>query len=134
MLSMHTHKKHAEWLQNIFILFLLFSIGCGTAHSVQRANSKGVTLQQKLSPRVSAWIERVEAQHDTTSNIDVVLSLNDTTGIRAVIPKIVIANAAVATLSATSSDIRTLCSLKQILYIEISKQFFPKKDFSPQRH
>jgi hypothetical protein len=76
--------------------------------------------RQKISPR----LQNVLLDSGSTEKLyRVVIRLSDSTGVSQVAPSISIAGNSVATGILTAAEIRKLCILQQILFIDLSKQY-----------
>ncbi len=53
----------------------------------------------------------------------IVIRLNDSAGVAEAVPSLTVANNAAATGSVTAAEIRKLCILRQVIYIDLPKQF-----------
>ncbi len=76
--------------------------------------------RQKISPRLLNELSDAGVKE---KQYRVVISFSDSTGIRNVVPSITIASNAVATGFLTADEIRKLCVLQHIQYIDLPKRF-----------
>ncbi len=75
---------------------------------------------QKISPRLLNELSDAGVKEKTYR---VVIRLSDSTGITQVVPSVTIANNAVATGFLTAAEIRKVCVLRQVLFIDLPKRY-----------
>jgi hypothetical protein len=80
-------------------------------------------FSEKVSPRLFAVIQR--NHEDPLKRFDVVISMNDSSGVKKVVPAVNIPTRSVATGRLTAAEIHTLAELSQVIRIDVSKTFYP---------
>jgi len=98
-----------------FILIVLTVSGCRTA---------GVpdVCVQKISRRL---LDEMKEAPPGDARYRVVVRLSDSAGVKNSVPALVIDTKAVATGSLTAEEIRRLCVLEQVEFIDLPKQYHP---------
>ncbi len=76
--------------------------------------------RQKISPRLLNELSDTSVKE---KKYRVVIRLSDSTGVRSVAPSIAVASNSIATGSLTAAEIRKLCVLQQIQFIDLPKQY-----------
>jgi hypothetical protein len=97
-------------------LCLLALIGTAACRDVSAPD----ICRQKISPRL---LHELSETGGKEKQYRVVIRFSDSTGIGQVAPSISIASNSVATGFLTADEIRKLCALKQIQFIDLPKQY-----------
>ena len=99
--------------KQICFLILLGVIAC-------RDMSVPDVCRQKISPRL---LNELSDAGDEEKKYRVVVRLDDSTGVKEVAPSISIANNSVATGFLTAAEIRKLCVLPQVQFLDLPKRY-----------
>jgi hypothetical protein len=99
--------------KQLCLLLLLGTAACRDATGTD-------VCRQKISVRL---LDDLSTSDAAQKKYRVVIRLSDSTGIRDVAPTIAIANNAIATGFLTAAEVRKLCVLHQVLFIDLPKQY-----------
>jgi hypothetical protein len=78
--------------------------------------------RQKISPRL---VNELSSASAAERSYRVVITMTDSIGVKDAVPALSVASPSVATGLLTAAEIRTLCSLNQVRFIDYSKQYHP---------
>jgi hypothetical protein len=78
--------------------------------------------RQKISPRL---INELSSASAAERSYRVVITMTDSIGVKDAVPTLSVASPSVATGLLTAAEIRKLCSLNQVRFIDYSKQYHP---------
>jgi len=76
--------------------------------------------RQKISPQL---INELSISRARERKFRVVIRLNDSAGLTGAVPSVTVANKTAATGYLTTAEIQELCILRQVLYIDLPRQF-----------
>lgn len=120
---------HAERSSTEHFLHTLHTFG-GIFLAMTLLSFSGCSAQQKLNEacrnKISPSVVTFLSDSLNSSGINLIITLNDTTGIGEIFPSIRIANAKIALGHFSKGEIALLCKHKNVVYIETPKKLFPK--------
>jgi hypothetical protein len=99
-------------LQGIVLAAIIIGSGCASEPAARKECTKFS----------GSLVYQMSIVHDSTEAIEVLLYLNDSTGIRDAFPNISVSTATIATARLTVAELEMICSLPQIRYIEKSRK------------
>jgi hypothetical protein len=97
----------------LYVVFVLFSAAC-------RDIGGEDVCAKKLSPRL---LNEISTPGFKDKEYRVIVRFSDSTGIREVIPSITIDSKSIATGFLSAAEIRKLCSLNQVQFIDLPKRY-----------